>query len=62
MQRDGTIIRDPDATNIGIVDVPECYLTSKPGPAGQRIAFSVRRHYNKNAPLPESGLIRPSHL
>jgi hypothetical protein len=59
MQRDGTIIKDPDATNIGIVDVPEWYLTSKPRPAGQRIAFSVWRHYNKNAPLLESGLIGP---
>jgi hypothetical protein len=53
------VIDDPDATNVGIVDIPEWYITGKPKPAGQRITFSVWKHYNKYSPLLESGLLGP---
>ena len=41
-----------------IVKLPEWFVKDLPRP-GPRIAFSTWRHYTKNDPLPESGLIGP---
>lgn len=43
----------------GILKLPDWYLEGKPKPAGGRITFSVWRHFDKDAPLLESGLIGP---
>ncbi|MBN1951455.1 MAG: hypothetical protein JW801_09635 [Bacteroidales bacterium] len=42
-----------------ILKMPEWYLKGEPRPKGQRIAFTVWKHYYKNDPLLESGLIGP---
>ncbi|MGD0654929.1 MAG: glycosyl hydrolase [Thermoguttaceae bacterium] len=44
-----------------IVKLPEWFVKDLPRP-GPRIAFSTWRHYMKNDPLPESGLIGPVKL
>ncbi|MGD0382021.1 MAG: glycosyl hydrolase [Thermoguttaceae bacterium] len=44
-----------------IVKLPEWFVKDLPRP-GPRIAFSTWRHYTKNDPLPESGLIGPVKL
>jgi hypothetical protein len=43
----------------GIKQVPEWYLQGKPKPANARIAFTTWKHYTKDSPLLESGLIGP---
>jgi hypothetical protein len=53
----GTNIKD-----IGeIGGIPDWFLQGKPKP-GPRITFSTWRHYRKDSPLLESGLLGPVHL
>jgi hypothetical protein len=42
-----------------IARMPEWYLRGEPKPRGQRVAFSVWKHYQKDDPLLESGLLGP---
>lgn len=42
-----------------IQKLPDWYIQGKPKPAGKRVAFCVWRHYRKDDPLLESGLIGP---
>jgi len=42
-----------------ILELPGWYKQGKPKPAGGRVTFSTWQHFNKNAPLLESGLIGP---
>lgn len=48
--------------NGGIKKLPEWYLQGKPKPAGNRIAFTTWKHYEKTSPLVESGLLGPVML
>jgi hypothetical protein len=43
----------------GIVDFPDWYKQGMPKPGGGRVTFSTWRHFDKDAPLLESGLIGP---
>lgn len=43
----------------GIKTMPDWYVQGKPKPAGGRVTFSTWRHYNKDSPLLESGLVGP---
>jgi hypothetical protein len=45
-----------------IKKIPDWYAQGKPKPPGRRVTFSVWRHYNKDEPLLESGLIGPVRL
>jgi hypothetical protein len=45
-----------------ILKIPDWYAQGKPKPPGQRVAFSIWRHYRKEDPLLESGLIGPVRL
>jgi len=42
-----------------IVKLPEWYQQGKPKPEGGRVTFSTWKHFEKDAPLLESGLIGP---
>jgi hypothetical protein len=42
-----------------IKKMPDWYLNGQPKPKGKRIAFSTWKHYRKDDPLLESGLIGP---
>ncbi|MGA2060225.1 MAG: glycosyl hydrolase [Thermoguttaceae bacterium] len=53
---------EDEYTDLGaIVKLPEWFVKDLPRP-GPRIAFSTWKHYSKNDPLPESGLIGPVKL
>ncbi|MBS7634325.1 hypothetical protein KEJ34_02340, partial [Candidatus Bathyarchaeota archaeon] len=39
--------------------LPEWYVEGKPKPPTKRVAFTTWKHYNKDDPLLESGLIGP---
>jgi hypothetical protein len=39
--------------------VPEWYRTGRPRPPSPRVAFTTWKHYTKDAPLLESGLLGP---
>ena len=53
---------DNEYTPLGaIVKLPQWFVNDLPRP-GPRIAFSTWRHYSKDDPLPESGLIGPVRL
>jgi hypothetical protein len=43
----------------GIKQLPEWYLQGKPKPSNAGIAFTTWKHYTKDSPLLESGLIGP---
>jgi hypothetical protein len=43
----------------GIKALPDWYIAGKPKPAGGRITFTTWKHYQKDDPLLESGLIGP---
>lgn len=45
--------------NGGIEKLPEWYLQGKPKPTGGRVAFATWKHYDKESPLVESGLLGP---
>lgn len=45
-----------------IKKLPEWYVEGKPKPPGGRITFATWKHYDKNDPLLESGLIGPVYL
>jgi hypothetical protein len=45
--------------NGAIVQLPKWYLNAEPKPVNGRVAFSTWKHYQKDAPLLESGLIGP---
>jgi hypothetical protein len=45
-----------------IKKIPDWYAQGKPKPPSQRVTFCVWRHYNKDEPLLESGLIGPVRL
>ncbi|MCX8170400.1 MAG: glycosyl hydrolase [Candidatus Bathyarchaeota archaeon] len=42
--------------------MPEWYIQGKPKPPSKRITFATWKHYNKDSPLLESGLIGPVKL
>jgi hypothetical protein len=42
--------------------IPDWFAQGKPKPAGERVTFCVWRHYKKDDPLLESGLIGPVRL
>ena len=42
-----------------IEELPEWYRDGKPRPPGRRVAFTTWKHYTKDSPLLESGLIGP---
>ncbi len=46
----------------GIEQMPQWYLQGKPQPDNGRIAFATWKHYSKESPLLESGLIGPVTL
>jgi hypothetical protein len=43
----------------GILKVPDWYIQGKPKPSTGRIAFTTWKHFSKDSPLVESGLIGP---
>jgi hypothetical protein len=43
----------------GIKEVPDWYVQGKPKPDDGRFTFTTWKHYNKNSPLLESGLLGP---
>jgi hypothetical protein len=45
-----------------IQKIPDWYTQGKPKPAGARVTFCVWKHYGKDDPLLESGLIGPVRL
>lgn len=42
-----------------IAKLPQWYVEGKPKPAGGRVTFTTWRHYSKDSPLLESGLLGP---
>jgi hypothetical protein len=46
----------------GIRKMPDWYTQGKPKPAGGRITFAAWKHFDKDSPLLESGLIGPVRL
>ncbi|HEY2976305.1 MAG TPA: glycosyl hydrolase [Pyrinomonadaceae bacterium] len=46
----------------GIKKLPDWYVAGKPKPAGGRISFTAWKHYDKDSPLLESGLLGPVML
>ncbi|GAB4042834.1 glycosyl hydrolase [Spirosoma litoris] len=46
-------------SNGAIVELPSWYKEGKPKPANGRVTFTTWKHYNKDSPLLESGLIGP---
>jgi hypothetical protein len=48
--------------NGAIVKLPEWYMQGKPKPKTQRVTFTTWKHYKKDDPLLESGLIGPVTL
>jgi hypothetical protein len=48
--------------NGAIAELPEWYKQGKPKPESPRVAFSTWKHYQKDSPLLESGLIGPVTL
>ena len=52
-----------DLLSIGqIIKLPDWYIQGKPKPPGGRITFTTWKHYDKESPLLESGLIGPVRL
>lgn len=47
------------AGNGGIKQLPKWYLSGHPKPEGGRITFTTWKHYDKDSPLVESGLLGP---
>jgi hypothetical protein len=45
-----------------IAEMPGWFSRGEPRPSGERIAFTTYRHYSKDSPLLESGLIGPVRL
>jgi hypothetical protein len=45
-----------------IAKIPDWFAQGKPKPPGERVTFCVWRHYSKDDPLLESGLIGPVRL
>jgi hypothetical protein len=43
----------------GIIELPEWYRNNQPKPDDGRVAFTTWKHYQKNSPLLQSGLIGP---
>ena len=52
----------PGITGGGIEDLPAWYIKREPKPQNGRIGFATWKHYDRNAPLAESGLIGPVRL
>jgi hypothetical protein len=46
-------------SNGGITELPDWYKQGKPKPADGRVTFTTWKHYHKDSPLLESGLIGP---
>ncbi|GEO12291.1 glycosyl hydrolase [Segetibacter aerophilus] len=46
-------------SNGGITELPEWYKQGQPKPADGRVTFTTWKHYRKDSPLLESGLIGP---
>jgi len=46
----------------GIVDFPYWFRQGNPKPAGGRVTFATWRHFDKDSPLLESGLIGPVEI
>ncbi|MBD2752873.1 glycosyl hydrolase [Spirosoma validum] len=49
-------------SNGAIVELPAWYKDGKPKPADGRVTFTTWKHYNKDSPLLDSGLIGPVML
>ena len=47
------------ANGAGILKLPEWYQQGKPKPPGGRVTFSTWKHFEKDSPLLEAGLIGP---
>ncbi len=45
-----------------IREIPKWFMEGKPKPEGQRVAFTVWRHWRKDSPLLASGLLGPVRL
>jgi (4-O-methyl)-D-glucuronate---lignin esterase len=45
-----------------IKKLPDWYVEGKPKPLGGRITFATWKHFDKDSPLLESGLVRPVRL
>ena len=43
----------------GILELPQWYVNRRPKPGDGRVTFTTWKHYNKDSPLLESGLIGP---
>ena len=50
--------RVPRRRGLALKQYPDWFLRDEPSPAG-RVTFTTWRHYDKNAPLPPSGLLGP---
>ena len=50
--------RGENSTGV-IQKLPDWYVQDKPKPAGGRVAFSTFKHFLKDSPLLEAGLIGP---
>jgi hypothetical protein len=48
--------------NGGILKIPDWYTQGKPKPPGGRVTFTTWKHFDKDSPLLESGLIGPVRL
>ena len=50
------------SANGAIQKLPDWYAQGKPKPAGGRVTFATWKHYSKDSPLLESGLLGPVRL
>ena len=55
----GTPLGPNGMNGAAILKLPDWYQQGKPKPAGGRVTFTTWQHFNKDAPLLESGLIGP---
>jgi hypothetical protein len=46
----------------GIKELPEWFVQGRPRPPSRRVAFTTWKHYTKDSPLLESGLLGPVRL
>ncbi len=49
----------PGSVTGGISELPAWFIEGKPRPRGRRIAFSTWKHYHRDSPLLESGMLGP---
>jgi hypothetical protein len=56
------VVSGTGALNLAIKRLPDWYVQGKPKPPGGRVTFATWKHYTKDDPLLESGLIGPVRL